>query len=161
MKWQLYFQDNKKSKCPPQEFFYAECKCFIAKTCLYNTDPLKPHFYIVKLGFTGVYIIFLISAQNIDCEYPQSMFWAEIRKISEFLSENFQFLEVKFSLYLNRHVFVMYTFVFTSIMLFYWLLQIRLVLSLWIYGKWTIWMKFCLKYCLYFQKPLQIFCQVM
>ena len=24
--------------------------------------PLKPHFYIVKLGFTGVYIIFLISA---------------------------------------------------------------------------------------------------
>ena len=61
------------------------------KTCLYNLDPLKPHFYIVKLGFTGVYIIFLISAQNIDfgCslepprrggsnEYPQSMFCAEI-----------------------------------------------------------------------------------
>ena len=39
----------------------------ITKTCLYNFDPLKPHFYIVKLGFTGVYIIFLISAQNIDC----------------------------------------------------------------------------------------------
>ena len=65
----------------------------ITKTCLYYFDPLKPHFYIVKLGFTGVYIIFLISAQNIDCvyllepprrggsnEYPQSMFWAEIRK---------------------------------------------------------------------------------
>ena len=33
----------------------------------YNFDPLKPHFYIVKLGFTGVYIMFLISAQNIDC----------------------------------------------------------------------------------------------
>ena len=59
----------------------------ITKTRLYNFDPLKPHFYIVKLGFTGVYIIFLISAQNIDCgyslepprrggsnEYPQSMF---------------------------------------------------------------------------------------
>ena len=58
----------------------------ITKTYLYNFDPLKPHFYIVKLGFTGVYIIFLISAQNIDCgyslepprrggsnEYPQSM----------------------------------------------------------------------------------------
>ena len=30
--------------------------------------PLKPHFYIVKLGFTGVYIIFLIFARkNIDC----------------------------------------------------------------------------------------------
>ena len=40
----------------------------ISKTCLYNVDPIKPHFNIVKLGFTGVYIIFLISAQkNIDC----------------------------------------------------------------------------------------------
>ena len=29
------------------------------KTCLYNFDPLKPRFYIVKLGFTGVYISFL------------------------------------------------------------------------------------------------------
>ena len=59
----------------------------ITKTCLYNFDPLKPHFYSVKLGFTGVYNIFHISAQNIDCgyslkpprrggsnEYPQSMF---------------------------------------------------------------------------------------
>ena len=41
----------------------------ITKTCLYKFDPLKPHFYIVKLGFTGVYIIFLISARNIDCGY--------------------------------------------------------------------------------------------
>ena len=59
----------------------------ITKTRLYIFDPLKPHFYIVKLGFTGVFIIFLISAQNIDCgyslepprrggsnEYSQSMF---------------------------------------------------------------------------------------
>ena len=36
---------------------------------LYYFDPLKHHFYIVKLGFTGVYIIFLISTQNIDCGY--------------------------------------------------------------------------------------------
>ena len=66
-------------------------KLGITKTYLYNYDPLKPHFYIVKLGFTGVYIIFLISAQTIDCghllepprrggsnEYPQPMFCAEI-----------------------------------------------------------------------------------
>ena len=93
----------------------------ITKTCLYNFDPLKPHFYIVKLGFAGVYIIFVISAQNINCgyllepprrggsnEYPQSMFWAEIWKnIRVFVSENFQFLEVKFSIYLKRRVFVM------------------------------------------------------
>ena len=59
----------------------------ITKTRLYNFDPLKPHFYIVKLGFTGVYIIFLIFARNIDYgyslepprrggsnEYQQSMF---------------------------------------------------------------------------------------
>ena len=36
----------------------------ITETYLYNSDHLKPHFYIVKLGFTGVYIIFLISAQK-------------------------------------------------------------------------------------------------
>ena len=60
---------------------------FITKTNLYNFDPPKPHFYIVKLGFSEVYVIFLISAQNMDCgyslelphrgssnEYPQSMF---------------------------------------------------------------------------------------
>ena len=40
------------------------------KTCLYNFYPLKPHFYRVKLGFTGVYIIFfLFLLKNIDCGY--------------------------------------------------------------------------------------------
>ena len=39
-------------------------KVHSTKTYLYNFDPLKPHFYIVKLGFTGVYIILLISAQK-------------------------------------------------------------------------------------------------
>ena len=77
----------------------------ITKTYLYNFDPLKPHFYIVKLGFTGVYIIFLISARNINCvfslepsrrggsnEYPQSMFWAETWKnIRIFYLKNFIF----------------------------------------------------------------------
>ena len=43
----------------------------ITKTYLpvYNFDPLKLLFYIVKLGFTGVYISFLISARNINCGY--------------------------------------------------------------------------------------------
>ena len=36
----------------------------ITETSQYNFDLLIPHFYIVKLGFTGVYIIFLISAQK-------------------------------------------------------------------------------------------------
>ena len=38
----------------------------------------------------------------------QSMFWAEIWKISEFFHlKTFQFFVVKFSIYLNRRVFVM------------------------------------------------------
>ena len=49
--------------------------------------PPDPHFYIVKLGYAGVYLIFLFLLQNIDCGYslepprrggsnvyPQSMF---------------------------------------------------------------------------------------
>ena len=75
--------------------------------------------------YVGIHYLFLFLLKNIDCgyslepprlepprrggsnEYPESMFWAEIWKISEFLSENFQFLVVKFSIYLNRRVFVM------------------------------------------------------
>ena len=30
----------------------------ITKTRLYNFDPCKPHFDMIKLGFAGVYIIF-------------------------------------------------------------------------------------------------------
>ena len=45
------------------------CACWfessITRTYLYNFDPLKPHFYIEKLGCTEVYIIFFfISAQK-------------------------------------------------------------------------------------------------
>ena len=47
-----------------QEMDNLGSKKIITKTCLYNFDPLKPHFYMVKLGFTGVYIIFVISAQK-------------------------------------------------------------------------------------------------
>ena len=82
---------------------------YITRTRLYSFDPLKPHFYIVKLGFTRVYLFFLFLLRNIECgyslepprnidcgyslepprwggsnEYPQSMFWAEIWKILEF-----------------------------------------------------------------------------
>ena len=31
--------------------------------------PLKPHFYIVKLGFTGYTLFFLFLLKNIDCGY--------------------------------------------------------------------------------------------
>ena len=35
-----------------------------------------------------------------------------MKKYQSFLSENFQFLEVKFSIYSNRRVFVMYVYIF-------------------------------------------------
>ena len=77
------------------------------KTYLYNLDPLNPHSYIVKLGFTGVYIIFLISAQKYGLWI---LFRTPSLKVSEFfLSKKFQFLEVKFSICLNRPVFIMWT----------------------------------------------------
>ena len=42
----------------------------ITKTYLYTFDPLKLHFYIVKLGFTGVYIMFSLFLLKIrDCRY--------------------------------------------------------------------------------------------
>ena len=97
----------------------------ITKTCLYKVDPIKPHFYIVKLGFTGDTLFFLFLLKNIDCgyslepphrggskQYPQSMFWAEMWKISELLSENFHFFGGIFSIYLNRLVFVMWSSVY-------------------------------------------------
>ena len=61
--------------------------------------PFNPIFIklLVKLGFTGVYIMFLISLKNIDCGYsleppcwggsnvyPQSMFWAEYENYKNF-----------------------------------------------------------------------------
>ena len=52
--------------------FVMQKELIITKTCLYNFDPLKLHFYIAKLGFTGVYTIFLISA------HKHSMFREEI-----------------------------------------------------------------------------------
>ena len=46
---------------------YLHVQDIITKTYLpvYNFDPLKPNFYTVKLGLTGVYINFLISAQKL------------------------------------------------------------------------------------------------
>ena len=78
----------------------------ITKTRLYNIDPVKPHFCIVKLGFTGVYIIFLISAQKhrlwvlcFEQKYEKYQFF--------FYLKIFRFFGMKFSIYLNRRVFVM------------------------------------------------------
>ena len=77
-----------------------------------------PPFYIVKLGFTGVYIVFLILLKNIDCGHSLKLlgeavltnthnlcFEQEYEKYQNFLSENFPFLVVKFSIYLKKVCF--------------------------------------------------------
>ena len=58
----LYSNGNRILFSPLKSAFYVYV--YITKTHLYNFAPLKPHFYIVKLGFTGVYIMVLISAQK-------------------------------------------------------------------------------------------------
>ena len=77
----------------------------IAKTCLYNFDLLKPHFYIVKLGFTVIYIFFLIFAQ-IGCGYSlepprRYVLSRNMKNIRIFYLKIFIFLVVKFSVYLK------------------------------------------------------------
>ena len=60
---------SRKALCT--DFVRSGCNLLqiITKTSPCNEDPLTPHFYIVKLGFTGVYIFFLFLLQNIDCGY--------------------------------------------------------------------------------------------
>ena len=54
--------DDQGLRCSPTE---SCIRFYITKTYLYNFDPLKLHFYLVKLGFIGVYI-FLFLLKNID-----------------------------------------------------------------------------------------------
>ena len=83
------------------------------KTNLYNFDPLKPQFYIVKLGFTVVYFIFLISAQQhslgeaVLTSTHNQRFEQKYEEYQNFYLKIFIFVVVKVSVYLNRHVFVM------------------------------------------------------
>ena len=80
----------------------------ITKTRIYKFDPLKSHFYIVKLGFTRVYIIFLILlAEAVRTSTHNLCFEQKYEKCQNFYLKIFLFLVVKFSKYLNRDVFVM------------------------------------------------------
>ena len=88
-----FLEDNVKENNSRKTSMVAEQAAtkFITKTYLYNFDPLKPHYYIVKLSLQGCILFFLILLKNIDCgnslepprrggsnEYPQSMFREEI-----------------------------------------------------------------------------------
>ena len=91
---------------------------FITKSCLYNFDPFKPHFYKVKLGFAGLYVNCLISDKKKHRLWileavltsTHNLYFKQKyeKKIRFFLSENSQFLQVNFSVYLNRRVFLMF-----------------------------------------------------
>ena len=85
-KTRLYYY-KKKSNQTTLQLWMNLSKKPITKTCLYNFDPLKPHFYIVNWGLQGYTFLFLFLFKNIDCgyslepprrggsnEYPQSMF---------------------------------------------------------------------------------------
>ena len=71
----------------------------IMKTYLYNFDPLKPPLLYSKTGVHRAEAV-LTSTHNL-------CFKQKYENYQNFLSENFQFLVVKFSIYLNRRVFVM------------------------------------------------------
>ena len=76
---------------------------------------ISTHFYIVKLGFIGVSFFFLIFARKHRLWVAEAVltsthnlyFEQKYEKYHFFLSENFQFLEMKVSVYLNRRVFGM------------------------------------------------------
>ena len=90
-------------------------------TPIWFWPPLTPVLYSKTGVYRGIHYFFLFLFKNIDCgyslepprrggsnEYPQSMFWAEIWKLSVFFIWKFPFfLVLKFSVYLNRYVFVM------------------------------------------------------
>ena len=64
--------DNKKRKIKKP---WCSDQLTITKTYLQNFDPVKPHFYTVKMGFTRGIHYFLISAQK-------HRFWVLIRTAS-------------------------------------------------------------------------------
>ena len=75
-------------------------------TCPCDLYTLTSHFYIVKLGFTGVYIFVLFLLHTIDCEcslepphcggsnvYQQSMFWSKNKENITFLHRKITILQ--------------------------------------------------------------------
>ena len=53
---------NQFNRAKPHPYFWR--KLYTTKTYLYILAPLKPHFYMVKDGFTRINIIFPISAKK-------------------------------------------------------------------------------------------------
>ena len=77
-----------------------QTRLIIRKTCPCNKYPLIPHFYIVKLGYAGVYLFLLFLLKNIE------------KYLSFFFStKNFRFFyNFKIICILHSSVFVMFSF---------------------------------------------------
>ena len=66
--WMNEWIDRQTAICMPKLPMLMQVQ-HNTKTYLYNFDPLKPPFYLVKLGFTGYALFFLFLLKNIDCGY--------------------------------------------------------------------------------------------
>ena len=66
-----YVQLYLMTPCICSIYTCSETYISIRKTCPRNEYPLKPHFYIEKLGFAGINLLFLFLTQNIDCGYSR------------------------------------------------------------------------------------------
>ena len=93
--------------------FSSNCSRYIRITWPCNVYPLIPHFYLVKLGYAGVYLFFLFLLQNIDCVYslepvPTIYVLSKNKKnIIFFLLKIFNFYNFKNLCILHGRVFVM------------------------------------------------------
>ena len=114
---QLAYKDSYSSSRWP---YHLTTQIYITKIRLYSFDLLKPHFYIVKLGFTWVYINFNIFAQKhrvwvlvtLSCrggsnEYHNLFFEQKYENYQIFFIWKFSVFGGKILLYLNRRVSAM------------------------------------------------------
>ena len=76
---------------------------------LCNVDPLTPHFYIVKLGFTGVYIFLIFALKHRSWVPTIYVFSKNKKNIAFFHLKIFIFTAVKYYCILYGCVFVMFT----------------------------------------------------
>ena len=84
-----------------------------------QTSQKHDHILLTPLNPTFIlYIVLILVKKNIDCRYllgavltstHNLWFEQDYEKYQIFLSENFPFVVVNFSIYLNRRVFVMKT----------------------------------------------------
>ena len=78
----------------------------ITKIYLYNVYLFKPHFYTVKTGvYIGIYYF------SYFCSKHRLWVLGKAVLMKNYLSVQFLFLVVKFSMYLNRRVFVISDFI--------------------------------------------------